>query len=78
MISIHDRECYLEPHVKQLLVEQLEVLQLPPPEPAGDEVPEAENIDISLSVFSDLHSGQGTVSSVFFTSSSNLWPQSVH
>jgi len=64
--------------VKQLLVEQLEVLQLPPPKPAGDDVPEAENIDISFSVFSDLHCGQGTVSSELLTSSSNLWPHSVH
>ena len=77
-IFIHDRESYLEPHVKQLLDEQFETLQLPPPNPAGDEVPEAENIDIIFSVLSDLHCGQGTTSSELFTSSSNLFPHSVH
>jgi len=71
IFSVHDRELYREPHVKQLLVEQLEVLQLPP-RPAGDEVPAAENIEISLKVRSDPHFGQGATSLAFFTSSSYL------
>ena len=71
-ICLHDREVAHQPHVKQLLEEQLEVLQLPPPIPAGEDVPDAEKIDINLKVRSEAHFGQGTNSSALFTSSSYL------
>ena len=66
------------PHVKQLLVEQLLVLQLLPPRPAGELVPEAANRDSLRLVFSDLHCGHITCGFSPRTSSSNSLPHSVH
>ena len=40
---------------------QLEVLHDPPPEPAGDDVPCAANIEISRLVLVDLHFGHASV-----------------
>jgi hypothetical protein len=46
--------------VKQLFPEQPAVgVHVPPPLPAGDEVPDAENMDIFRHVFSELHFGHG-------------------
>jgi hypothetical protein len=63
---------------------QLAQLNPPVPQPPvareGTAPPEAEaaNIDSSLDVFSDPHSGQETLSSLRDTSSSNLAEQSLH
>jgi hypothetical protein len=59
------------------LVEQLEDEQELPPCPAGDDVPEAQNMEINLLVLSEPHLGHETAASERETSSSNLFSQSL-